>query len=86
MNEISNLEGAYYNLNNALLVLETLSDDYFGTNSTTIGEAEKIYKLVWEYERNQALLNLVINDTRNQIKVFEDNLYALYEKIKNKGE
>lgn len=83
---LSNLEGTYFRLSDDLLVLNSLSDDYFGMNDVAVHEEDKMIKLAWEYRQNQSTLNLALSDIRNQIKIFEDNLYGLYEDMKNKGE
>lgn len=85
-NKLTNLEGSYFYLDNDLSALNSLYDSYFGMNRVTIKDKDKTLKLALEYKRAQAILNLIINDMTTQIKIFNENLYGLYEELKNKGE
>lgn len=81
--KLGNLEGIYFKLQEVHTLLNLMANGYFDQNVVDMNNKRDILKLTWEYKDYQTLLFVSMDSIYTQIKEFENNLYGLYDDIKN---
>lgn len=83
--KLGNLESVYARLRQIETLLNLLANNYFNMNKVDRHNSEDVLKLTWEYSTYQDVLFVSQDILYEQLKNLNENLYGIYNDLKNKN-